>query len=83
MSTVTDDIVRAKIAELAGAPIDRVTADTPLAALVADSFALVELAIVLQEDLDVIITQDDLREVTTVGQICSVFRAASGRTDDG
>jgi acyl carrier protein len=81
--TVTDEMVCATIADLVGADPGDVTADVRLAALVADSFALVEMAIVLQEELDVVITQDDLREVTTVGQICDVFRAASGRTDDG
>jgi acyl carrier protein len=81
--TVTDEMVCATIADLVGADPGRVTAEVPLASLVADSFALVEMAIVLQEELDVVITRDDLREVTTVGQICDVFRIASGRSDHG
>jgi acyl carrier protein len=83
MSAVTDEVVRTTIADLVGADPGEVTADVRLESLVADSFALVELAIALQEELDVVITQDDLREVTTVGQICDVFRAASGRSHDG
>jgi acyl carrier protein len=81
--TVTAEMVCATIAELVGAAPGDVTAEVPLASLVADSFALVEMAIVLQEELDVVITQNDLREVTTVGQICDVFRTASGRSDHG
>jgi acyl carrier protein len=82
VSTITlDDVVR-KIAELSGgsggpADADAITLDTRLDSLVSDSFALVEMAIALQEDFDVIFTQDDLRDATTVGQIFDLIRRAS------
>jgi acyl carrier protein len=41
--------------------------------LVADSFRLVELVMTLQERLDVIVNQEDLVEVRTVGQLTAVF----------
>jgi acyl carrier protein len=89
MSTVAPDDVVARIAEITGAAAESVTLETPLDSLVNDSFALVEMAIALQEDFDVIFTQDDLRAVTTVGQVFDLLtrRVSSDspdrRSDDG
>lgn len=48
--------------------------------LVVDSFRLVELVMTLQEQFDVIISQDDLVGVETVEQLTDVFfnRIAAG-----
>ena len=89
MSTVAPDVVVARIAEITGVAAESVTLETPLDSLVNDSFALVEMAIALQEDFDVIFTQDDLRAVTTVGQVFDLLirRVSSDspdrRSDDG
>jgi acyl carrier protein len=89
MSTVALDDVVARIAEVTGVAAEAVTLQTPLDSLVNDSFALVEMAIALQEDFDVIFTQDDLRDVMTVGQIFELLnsRVSSAspdrRSDDG
>lgn len=40
--------------------------------LVAESFALIETVINLQEDLNIRLVQDDLREVKTVGDLVRV-----------
>lgn len=43
--------------------------------LVQDSFMLVELIMTMQEDLDVMVVQEELKDVKTVGQLVSVFEA--------
>jgi acyl carrier protein len=43
--------------------------------LVTDSFRLVELVMILQERLDVIVNQEDLAHVRTVGDLTAVFAA--------
>ena len=46
--------------------------DTVLKDLVAESFALIETVINLQEDLSIRLVQDDLRDVKTVGDLVKV-----------
>ena len=46
--------------------------DIELTSLVAESFALVETVISLQEDLGIRLVQDDLREVRTVADLVRV-----------
>jgi acyl carrier protein len=43
--------------------------------LVQDSFMLVELIMTMQEDLDVMVVQEELKDVKTVGQLVSVFES--------
>ena len=43
-----------------------------LVSLVAESFALIEAVISLQEELDIRLVQDDLRDVKTVGDLVRV-----------
>lgn len=43
--------------------------DTALTDLVAESFALIEAVIALQEDLEIRLVQEDLRDVKTVGDL--------------
>ena len=46
--------------------------DTTLTDLVAESFALIEAVIALQEDLEIRLVQEDLRDVKTVGDLIQV-----------
>lgn len=46
--------------------------DTMLKDLVAESFALIEAVINLQEDLGIRLVQEDLRDVKTVGDLVNV-----------
>ena len=68
MEPTTEEIC-ARIAEALGVRNERVTPDAALADLVSDSYRLVEMAIELQEDYDVVFTQADLSRVTTVGDL--------------
>ena len=68
MAPTTEEIC-GRIAEALGVRAERVTPDAALTDLVSDSYRLVEMAIELQEDYDVVFTQADLSAVTTVGDL--------------
>ena len=73
--TVTPELVTATVAELLSIPLERITPETPLEELVPDSFAMVETAIELQEEFDVVFNQDDLKEVHTVGDLVALMQS--------
>ncbi|MEO8217376.1 MAG: acyl carrier protein [Acidobacteriota bacterium] len=63
------------VAGLLRLPAGQVSSETELSALSVDSFALVELLVRLQEEMQVRVFQEDLREVKTVGDLERVFAA--------
>jgi acyl carrier protein len=67
-----------RMAEVLGVPESRVRPDVVLTDLVSDSYRLVEMAIELQDDYDVILTQADLSGVTTVGELTDLVRNRVG-----
>ncbi len=64
-----EEEVRRRISEILKQPIQKLQGDVPLSDLVADSFALVEMAIGLQEDFSVRLSQEDLIRVRTVADL--------------
>jgi len=70
--TVEEIVVR--VADVLGVAESRVRPEVQLADLVSDSYRLVEMAIELQDDYDVIFTQADLSSVTTVGDLADLVR---------
>ncbi len=74
MAVTTDD-VRRRIAEILEIPEERASPDTVLTDLVSDSFRLVEMAIELQEDYDVIIGQADMADLRTVDHLAELVRS--------
>ena len=71
-----DDIRRLVAVEL-DQPVDSLPDALPIREAVADSYALVELVIRLQEETGLQISGDDMRHVESVGDLISVF------ADDG
>ncbi len=69
---VTAEDVRLRIADILRIPESRVAPEAPLTDLVAESFRLVEMAIELQEDYDVLLGQADLRDLRTVGDLSAL-----------
>ena len=65
-----------KIKQALGASLNRkpdeLADDTVLKDLVAESFALIEAVINIQEDLNIRLVQEDLRDVQTVGDLVQV-----------
>ncbi|MBW3611824.1 MAG: acyl carrier protein [Actinobacteria bacterium] len=78
MTTPNQDEIIGRVADLLGVSEGRVRADVPLADLVSDSYRLVEMAIELQDDYDVIFSQADLSAVTTVGDLADLVRSRAG-----
>ncbi|MGQ0743844.1 MAG: acyl carrier protein [Acidimicrobiales bacterium] len=68
----TPEDVRRHMAKLLERPEAKVATAAVLTDLVADSFRLVELAIELQDDFDVVLTQADLSVINTVGDLAQL-----------
>lgn len=64
-----------RIADVLGVPEARVKPDAALTDLVSDSYRLVELAIELQDDYDVIFSQADLGDIETVADLAGLVRS--------
>ena len=74
MTTPANDEITARIAEVLGVAPSRVRPEVVLSELVSDSYRLVEMAIELQDNYDVIFSQADLSSVTTVGDLADLVR---------
>ena len=64
--------VRRVLAEALGRDVADLRDELVLTDLVAESFALIEVVIQLQETLKIRLVQDDLRDVSTVGDLVRV-----------
>ena len=64
-------------------PIGELADEVALVDLVAESFALIETVINLQEDLSIRLVQEDLREVKTVGDLVRVCAARLRKSEGG
>lgn len=71
----TPEDIRVHIAEILDVPEERVVDDAVLSDLVTDSFRLVELAIGLQEDYDVMFGQADLAALQTVTDLVALVHS--------
>ena len=74
----TRDKVRDHMASILRQPADRMADATALRALVSDSFALVDMVIELQEEFGVLLVQDDLKGIQTVGDLLALFESRLG-----
>jgi acyl carrier protein len=72
---VEDDAVTSAIAALIRVDDDRVTMSTHLTDLVTDSFVLVQLAVELQDEFDVVFHAEDLDRVQVVGDLVDLVRS--------
>lgn len=72
---VDDGAIIRIVAGLVTADDGDISSSTPLTDLVADSFSLVQLAIDVQEEFDVIFYADDLAEVQNVGDLVGLIRS--------
>jgi acyl carrier protein len=75
-SAMDTDEVLDRIAGLLAVPVAEVTPHTLVRDLVRESFMLVELVIDLQEDYGVYFTQDELREIETIGELIDLLRVS-------
>jgi acyl carrier protein len=75
LPTTTVSEITARIAECLDLPDDRLTPDTVLTDLVADSFRLVEMAIELQEHYGVLFGQQDMKGICTVADLATLVQS--------
>jgi len=66
---IKSEEIKNRIAEVLNISVERFNDETILKDLVTDSFLLVEMAIELQEDFQVRFSQEDLKEVGTIGDL--------------
>lgn len=69
MPAVTFHEVAARVSATLSVPVDGLNPQTTLRELAADSFRLIEMSVDLQEEFDVIFTQEQLREVATLDDL--------------
>ena len=79
---ITFECVAERISQTLNVPAAMLTPETTLRDLAADSFLLVEMAVDLQEEFDVIFTQADLREVANLGDLVELLQAQGAVTAD-
>lgn len=73
-SAITFDVIADYVAQVLQVPRERLTPDDLISDLTADSLSLVELAIEIQEDLDVVITQEEFAQLRTLADLESLLR---------
>ena len=70
------DKLKEKIAEFIKKPVSFLKEETALTDLVAESFALIETLIELQEEFEVrFFVQEDLRSIKTLGDLIRLFES--------
>ena len=71
---IKSEEIKNRIAEVLNISVERFNDETILKDLVTDSFLLVEMAIELQEDFQVRFSQEDLKEVGTIGDLIFLIK---------
>jgi acyl carrier protein len=71
----TIDDIRRRIAAILDIPEERAASEVELGDLVADSFRLVEMAIQIQDDYDVMFGQQDVARLRTVGDLAELVHS--------
>ena len=71
---IKSEEIKNRIAEVLNISVERFNDETILKDLVTDSFLLVEMAIELQEDFQVRFSQEDLKQVVTIGDLIFLIK---------
>lgn len=75
MSNLSADVIQKKISTFLKVAPEKVVDATELRSLVTNSFILIELVIELQNEFDLVLNQQDLIGVSTVGDLIKVLQA--------
>ena len=65
--------IKEKMASLLKQPVSKLDDGATLTSLVVESFMLIEMVIELQEEFEVRLVQEDLRDVKTVSDLTSLI----------
>lgn len=71
---MTTEDIKNKIAALSGLSVEALEDQQRLLDLLVDSFAIVDLSIALQDELNIIFTQEDVAELDTVGDLVALVQ---------
>jgi acyl carrier protein len=71
--------VKEKMAAFLRQPVSKLEDRAALSDLVLESFVLVEMVIELQEQFNVRLMQEDLKNVKTVGQLTELFETRTAK----
>jgi acyl carrier protein len=74
MASITFDTIAEHLAQILQVPKERLRPESVISEIGTDSLALVELYVDLQEEIDVIITQEELAGLRTLGDLVSLLR---------
>lgn len=69
--------VKQSMSEILKQPVGKLEDEAVLRDLVTDSFVLIDMVIELQDDYDVLLVQDDLKAVKTVGDLVKLLEKKS------
>lgn len=69
--------VKEKMASLLKQPASKLEDQAVLTSLVAESFALIEMVIELQEEFGIRLVQEDLKDVKSVGDLTALIESRS------
>jgi acyl carrier protein len=72
---ITFERVAQRVSTLLSVPLEKITPQTTLQDLAADSFRLVETVVDLQEEFDSVFTQAELKQVNTLGELVELLRS--------
>ncbi|MBW3575219.1 MAG: hypothetical protein KY450_10175 [Actinobacteria bacterium] len=78
MTPPTTEDIRRRIAAILEIPEQRAAPDVDLGDLVTDSFRLVEMAIELQDEYEVMFGQQDVAHLRTVGDLAALVHSRLG-----
>lgn len=70
---LSEDTIKKHMATFLSVGVERLSNDTVLTELVIESFFLIEMLLALQEDFNIVLVQDDIGDVTTVGELVAVL----------
>ncbi len=70
---VNENSVKEKISLFLRQPVSKLKDEILLIDLIADSFALIEMVIELQEEFELSFVQSDIKDVKTVGDLTQLF----------
>lgn len=73
--TMTFDAIAERVADILSVSKERIGADTLLSDLSTDSLAIVEVSVDLQEEFDLVITQEEFATVHTFGDLVSLVQS--------
>lgn len=69
-----DSEIKTLVSNLANIPVDSLEDDELLTDLLVDSFAIIDLSIAIQDELNILFVQQDLVQLSTVSDLVTLIK---------